>query len=211
VKSKRQSNSTASLLIVAALIIASCGGQSMTMTEYVERVDAIFDQATQSYETMLSRPGRMVLVVGQGAHYGFDPGGRELSDFSTDDLHVALTELSDIQNEANAAAAAIDPPSEIVELHELFFRRLPIEALAAAAGSTDSWDELSASPEMEAYRSALVADVEVCSEFQAKLDATADRGAFADSPWIPGRLKEIVDYALGCDVFPADPGNVFRP
>ena len=34
---------------------------------------------------------------------------------------------------------------------------------------------------------------------QAKLDATAARGAYADTPWVPGELKEVVDAFLGCD------------
>ncbi len=55
---------------------------------------------------------------------------------------------------------------------------------------------------MAAYREALAADNQVCAEFQSKLDATADRGVFVDTPWIPGELKEIVNYALGCDCAP---------
>jgi hypothetical protein len=201
----------AGVLAAAGLLLASCGSGSLTLTEYVEELDALFDRAVARYESLVTTPGGMVLVVGQGAHYGFDTGGRQLTDFTTQDLHLALEELADIQNEVAAAAAEIDPPDELEELHHLFFRRLPIEPLAAAAGSADSWEELTATPEMEAYRLAMVADGEVCNEFQSTLDATAQRGAFADTPWIPGRLKEIVDYALGCDVFPADPGNVFRP
>jgi len=183
----------------------------MTLAEYVDRIDMIFDRAVERYETLVSTPEGAVLIVGQGAHFGFETGGQELTDFSTQDLHVALEGLAAIQEEASAAAAEIDPPEGLVELHDLFFRSLPIEPLAVRAGSTDSWEDLSASPEMEAYRTALIADGEVCAEFQATLDATAERGTFADSPWVTGRLKEIVDYALGCDVFPADPGNVFRP
>jgi hypothetical protein len=64
---------------------------------------------------------------------------------------------------------------------------------------------------MAAYRSALAADNEVCADFQARLDATADRGVFADTPWIPGELKETVNYALGCDALPSNPDDVYRP
>ena len=64
---------------------------------------------------------------------------------------------------------------------------------------------------MAAYRSALAADNEVCADFQAKLDATADRGVFADTPWIPGEFKEIVDAVIGCDVLPDNPQDMYRP
>jgi transposase-like protein len=50
-----------------------------------------------------------------------------------------------------------------------------------------------------------------CAEFQAKLDATPDRGVFADTPWIPGELKETVNYALGCNSLPEPPEDACRP
>ena len=64
---------------------------------------------------------------------------------------------------------------------------------------------------MAAYRTALAADGEVCVDFQAELDATAERGAFADVPWMPGELKEIVEYALGCSDLPQNPEDAYRP
>jgi hypothetical protein len=53
--------------------------------------------------------------------------------------------------------------------------------------------------------------VRSCVEFQATLDATAKRGVFAEVPWMPGDLKEIVDYALGCSSLPQNPEDVYRP
>jgi hypothetical protein len=35
--------------------------------------------------------------------------------------------------------------------------------------------------------------------------------AFADTPWIPSQLKEIFEVALGCDGYPANPEDVYRP
>ena len=43
------------------------------------------------------------------------------------------------------------------------------------------------------------------------LDDTAERGVFADTPWIPTVLSEVVEARLGCDLFPDNPGDVFRP
>ena len=50
----------------------------------------------------------------------------------------------------------------------------------------------------------------VCAEFQAKLDSTAARGVFADTPWIPSEMKEVVDAVIGCDTIPEDVDDVFR-
>jgi hypothetical protein len=193
------------------LMVAACGGGEMTLTEYVERVDAIFERGIQQYEMVVASPQGSVLVVGQGQHLGLADQGAQLTDFTPQDLHVALERVAEIQAEALEAAAVIDPPEQIADLHALFFRELPIAELAARAGIAADWDELSESPEMAAYRDALAADNQVCADFQAKLDATAARRAFADAPWVPSELKEIVDYALGCSALPSHPEDAYRP
>lgn len=197
--------------VAAALLLAACGGGKTSLAEYVEQLDAIFDRGIQRYEALVTSPEGLVLIVGQGPHLGFDGQGAQLSDFSPQDLQVALERVSEIQAEALATAASIEPPEELADLHALYFRELPIAELATRAGAAADWEELSASREMEAYRSALAADNEVCAEFQDKLDATADRGVFVDVPWMPTQLTEIVDYALGCNALPEHPEDVYRP
>ncbi len=199
-------------MCVAVIVVAGgCGGGEMTLTEYTERVDAIFVRGIQQYEVVVGSPQGLVLIVGQGSHLGFDDQGVQLTDFTPQDLHVALERVAEIQTEALETAAAIDPPEQIADLHALFFRELPIAELAARAGIAADWEELSESPEMAAYRAALAADNQVCADFQAKLDATAERGVFADAPWIPSELSEIIDYGLGCDSLPEHPEDVYRP
>ncbi len=197
--------------LVAALVLSACGGGELSMTEYVDRVDVIFQRAIERYEGVIAGPGGLVLVVGQGEHLGFEYQGLQLSDFTPQDLHVALEQVADIQAEAIEAAAAIDPPRQIADIHALYFRELPLEDLAARAGTASDWEELSESPEMAAYRIALEADIQICDDFQATLDATADRGVFEDVPWMPSELSEIVDYALGCGDQPANPQDAYRP
>jgi hypothetical protein len=181
------------------------------MTEYVERVDAIFDRGLEQYEAVVVSPQGQVLIVGQGGHLGFTDQGAQLTDFTPWDLHVSLEQVAEIQAEALEAAAAIDPPDQIADLHALYFRELPIAELAVRAGTAVDWYELSESREMAAYRAALAADNQVCVEFQVTLDATAERGVFSDVPWMPGELKEIVEYALGCSSLPQNPEDVYRP
>lgn len=151
--------------------------------------------------TLLASPEGEVLVV----------EGAQLAEFTPQDLQVALERLGQIQVEALAAANSIDRPGQIADLHVLFFRRLPIDELAARAGTAADWEELSESQEMAAYRAGLIDDERVCTEFQTKLDATVERGVFTDVPWIPGELTEIVEYALGCGSLVEDPEDVYRP
>jgi hypothetical protein len=80
----------------------------------------------------------------------------------------------------------------------------------ASSGTASDWYELSESDEAAVYREALAADNQVCAELQAKLDATADRGVFADTPWIPGESKEAVNYALGRDSLPEHAEGAYR-
>jgi hypothetical protein len=59
-------------------------------------------------------------------------------------------------------------------------------------------------------RSTWISWKQICDGFQARLDATAAGGAFADTPWIPSEMKEVVEAALGCQSFPEDPEDVYR-
>ena len=194
-----------------ALLVGGCGGSEMSLNEYVERVDEVFEQGIGQYEVLVATPEGQVLLVGQGDHMGFSGEGAQLTDFTPQDLHVALGRLAEIQSSAMELAAKIEPPEQIAEIHDLAFRELPIAELAARAGTAATWEELSASAEMADYRTALAADNESCAEFQAQLDATTARGAFADTPWMPRELTEIVDYALGCGSLPQHPEDAFRP
>ncbi len=199
------------LVSVLALVFAGCAGGEMTMSEYVERVDAIFERGIERYEAVVEGPQGLVLIAGQGPHMDLEDRGTRLSDFTPYDLHLALLEVAAIQAEALEAAAAIEPPPQIADLHALYFRELPIAELAARAATAADWEELSDSPGMTAYRKALAADAEACTEFQATLDATADRGVFAENTWLPERLTEIVDYALSCGSLPQNPEDAYRP
>jgi len=195
----------------ATLLLGGCGGGETSLNEYVEQVDAVFQQGISEYEVLVATPEGKVLLVGQGDHMGLSEDGARLSDFTPQDLHVAMERLAEIQADAVAVAATIEPPKQVAEIHEIFFRELPIAELAGRAGTAADWEELSASPEMAAYRSALAADNESCAAFQAQLDATTARGAFTDSPWMPNELTEIVEYALGCGALPQNPEDAYRP
>ena len=199
------------LTLSTMLLLVGCGRGEMSLTEYVDRINAIFEHGVEQYAPLATSPEGLVLIVGQGSHLGIADQGVELTDFTPRDLQIALERVAEIQDEALAAAADIDPPDQVADLHRLYFRELPIAELAARAGTAADWYELSESAEMVAYREALAADNQVCAEFQVTLDATAARGVFADTPWIPGELKETVNYALGCDALPAHPEDAYRP
>ena len=51
----------APVVILLAGLLTGCGGE-MTMTEYVEAMDAIFDRGLERYETVIASPEGMVLI-----------------------------------------------------------------------------------------------------------------------------------------------------
>jgi hypothetical protein len=176
------------------LLLFGCGTGKLSLTGYVDRLNVINDRTVPQTEALISELERSTTP-------------REAN--ATTERMVAL------RIESVEATEELDPPEQIADLHRLFMgweiRLPPIEeALAARAGTVAGWEEFYESAEVAAYRAALVEGKRVCVEFQTRLDATAKRGVFADTPWIPGALSEVVGARLGCALFPEDPENVFK-
>lgn len=195
------------LFAALILIVGSCGRGELSVTEYVAEVNAIVNRASQRYEALASE-GRGAVLVATRAR---------LADFSPQDLSEAFREVRELEAELEKAIGEIDPPSQIADLHYIMFNFddgffAAQEAMAARAGSATSWFELSASPEMEAYRSALSRDKRECEDAEAELNSIAERReSFADTPWVPGELKGIFQAVLGCSGYPEKPEDVYRP
>jgi hypothetical protein len=179
--------------VCLAVMVSGCGGDEMSLTEYVDGLNAIEARATPQVE---------VLWV-------------EYQQIATpSDVTTLLERMTAIRIEEVEASEALDPPEQIADLHYLTFdwqaTMIPVEeALAARADTVADWEEFSQSTEVAAYRAALADGSTVCGEFQAKLDATAERGVFADVPWILAEMKEVVEAVLGCDTFPENPEELF--
>ena len=189
------------VLLGVALLLGGCGGDEMSMTEYGERIDAAATEASQRAEELFA-----------DAVWTANGTPRQLQTL----LERGLRE---IRFPLQEAVDRIDPPTQIADLHNLMWDWhsdfIPVEeALAARMGETgdsvEGWTALSESSEVAAYRSAIGEGKQICGGFQARLDATAAAGGFADTPWIPSEMKEVVEAALGCQWFPDDPDDVYR-
>jgi hypothetical protein len=177
------------------LFLSGCSGGGLSLTEYVDSLNATGDRTNPRAEALIAELERSI---------------------TPRDVNATMERMVALRIESVEATEALDPPEQIANLHELFLgwelRLLPIEeALAARAGTVAGWEEFFESPEVADYRAALVEGRQVCIEFQARLDATAERGVFADTPWLPSALSEIVDARLGCGLFPENPEDIFRP
>ena len=183
-----------------ALVLSGCGDNAMSLTEYAEHINAVEVRASEKGKTLAAQ-------------------AEETVDFTPQDLQAVLEGARVIRIEVREATDDIKPPDQIEDIHNLVFdwhtEFIAVEeALAARAAATphtdEGWTALSDSPEMVAYRSSLTEGRRICVEFQARLDATEERGAFADTPWIPGEMKEVVERVLGCGWFPENPEDVYR-
>ncbi len=189
---------------VLTFVLVGCGNDELTLTEYVDTINTTVDRASDQFAEVLATPEGQVLIAGPD----------QLADFTPQDLQQALEQLQVIEIELLGAMDDIEPPEQVADLHRQWFDdqfTVAEGALAVRAATAATWEELSETPEMAAYRAALARDKRLCDTFQADLDATAARGAFADTPWIPGELKEVVEAALGCGGYPNEPNNAYRP
>jgi hypothetical protein len=189
------------LAVCIGLLLSGCGEDDTSLTEYVEDVNAIAGRASEEGAALIAE-------------------GAQVTDFTPQHLQAGLERgLHEIRVPLQTAADALEPPAQVADLHDLMWnwhaRFIPIEAaLAARAGAAADtaadWEALSDSPEMAAYRAAIAEGKQVCTDFQAQLDATAERGVFADVPWIPAELSEVVEAVLGCEWFPDNAEDVYR-
>lgn len=183
-----------------ALVVVACSGRGISLTEYVDRLNAVGAEASARGEALADQAAQTI-------------------DFTPQDLQALLGLAGEIRTDVQEAVEAIEPPEQIADLHDEIFgwhaRFIAIESdLAERAGTAEDtdadWTALSESPEMTAYRTAIAEGEQICADFQSKLDATARRGAFPDVPWLPSEMTEVVEAVLGCEWFPDDPENVYR-
>ena len=176
------------------LLVTACGSDESSLTEYVDQLNGIEARVTAEAGPLIAELERVT---------------------TPSELQATMDQLVAVRIESLAASQALDPPGQVADLHDFLVeweaQLIPVEeALAARAGAVSGWEELSESAEMETYRVTLVDGKHACIEFQARLDATAARGVFADTPWVPGEMKEVVEAVLGCDLFPENPENIWR-
>lgn len=174
------------IAIGSIIILAACGGGSLTLEEYGAEAETLVAAVTVRIDD-LDADLESYAQTADGTRTYWD---------SRLDARVAFLE----------GLEALDPPEEAVELHEvvvaLFARLNDSEAALAARvatlepgiGAAAWWD----TPE---GRAANAVDEEVstiCHVAQGQFDQTAGRDAFGDMPWIPTEMKTAVRVAFGC-------------
>jgi len=168
------------------VVVAACGGGSLTLSEYAEQAEKLVTVGRERIDALdAERESRIPTLEGGWTYW--------------DRRMEARVELLE-------GFQALDPPDEAVELHRGvvdLFRRLTAaeEVLAARVATFETIADLEQMWETPEGQVARAADEElfaICHVAQAELDATEEREVFANVPWIPSEMKEVVRVTLGC-------------
>lgn len=177
---------TTAVATCLALLVTSCGRGELSLTEYADEVEGL--------TTILFRTLENLTVEGTFAAP------------TVEEIQAVYGGVATAFHGLLEGLEAIEPPKEVAELHTA---ALDMATNLAAAGDAfarrtdevETEDELSMlfdSPEALAVDAAREEMVTFCQERQAEFDATSDREVFADTPWIPSELQEVVLVAFGC-------------
>ena len=189
--------------LILSLLLSACGSSGMSLDEYAQWFTDLTDEANERATTGIGPQGGVLFATGE-----------QLAAFTPGDLHTSLKQVGEIEAWVLGEAAKVDPPDGAAGLHDYFFSdtyTAAREGLAARAATTDDWQELSDSAEMAAYRDAVAGDRQTCLDMQAMIDGTAVAESLSETVFIPRQMQEVVEAALGCERFPADPQAMLRP
>jgi hypothetical protein len=163
-------------------VFTACGGGTLSLTEYSELFQSASFAMTDEFDVLEAQWASSTTVE----------DGKET-------LDRAVGIRTDLQN----SLTDLDPPKALASFHgdlvETLGRLLAAtEAWAVRAETAGSLDELQESSEALAYWDLDAEMSQLCLELQSRLDATAEREIFAEVPWVPGEMKEVVSLVLGC-------------
>lgn len=172
--------------LLCALLIAACGGDQLSLSEYSGEVAAIIGRVDGRLDT-------------HAAELAAAPPDVEATRAYLDDRVRGYRELVD-------GIDALDPPEQIDELHatlrEILGALLVAEEARAAyaatvetvGGLTQVWE----GPESQAVRAAELQAIELCYAAQQQIDDTGAREDLEGIVWIPAEMREVVRVSFDC-------------
>jgi hypothetical protein len=163
-------------------VFAACGGGTLSLTEYSKLLQSASFAMSDEFDVLEAQWASVTTVE----------DGKEV-------LDGAVAIRTDMQN----SLTDMDPPEALADFHEdlvaLLGRILAAQqAWAVRAETAGSLDELQTSSAALAYWELDAQMAPVCLELQSRLDATTEREIFAEVPWIPGEMKEVVSLFVSC-------------
>jgi hypothetical protein len=163
-------------------VIAACGGGTLSLTEYSESAQSLTLVMLDEFDVLEPQWASATTVE----------DGKEV-----------LARVVAIRTDMYNGVTDLNPPEAFADIHgdlvEQLGRILAVtKAWATQAETAGSLDELQTSSEALAYWNLDAEMGPLCLELQSKLDATDERKIFAEVPWIPSEMKEVVSLIMGC-------------
>ena len=172
------------LILVVAVGVSSCAG-GPSLAEYAEQVEHLVNEMNQRRDDAVREEPSPPTVEGARALWA------ELAD-SRWDFVDALGSLGPPESAADFHRAALDLVTRLAEAET---------TIADRAASIDTMEEmlaLASGPEAQAFVELDAEATEFCRAAQAQMDATSSAEAFADLPFIPREMQEVVVVAFRC-------------
>lgn len=172
---------------VLMLLVAGCGGGSITMSEYNTQGSALVTVMEEQ------------LAALDAEWEANEPTVERVRSYWERRVEVRVVTLEGLED--------IPPPDELADLLgrglELFAQLTAAEkALATRVGSyetvtePDQWWSTPEGQNVQAMDEQINA---FCQVVQARYDASIERIVLVDVPWIPSDMKEIIRIDIGCE------------
>ena len=175
-----------SVSVCLSLVVVACGGGDLTLSEY-------------------SAQGQAITMVMEERIQALD-SGLDFQTATTDDVDDYWDRRVEARVDALEGLQDLRPPATIIELHDygldLFSDVVEGEmAMAVRIASFDAVSEPSQWWDTAEGKSVQALNQQIfilCNQFQVMYDATVARVVLSDTPWIPDRMKEVVQVDIGC-------------
>jgi hypothetical protein len=169
-----------------SLVLVACSSEDLTLGEY-------------------STQGQAITMVMEERIQALD-SGLDFQTASTDDVDDYWDRRVDARVDALEGLQDLNPPATIADLHEqgmdLFSDLVEGEkamairmALFDAVTEPSQWWDTAEGKSVQAVNEQIFL---LCNQFQVMYDATVARVVLSDTPWIPDRMKEVVQIDIGC-------------
>jgi hypothetical protein len=169
-----------------SLVVVACSSEDLTLGEY-------------------STQGQAITMVMEERIQALD-SGLDFQTASTDDVDDYWNRRVDARVDALEGLQDLNPPATIADLHEqgmdLFSDLVEGEkamavrmALFDAVTEPSQWWDTAEGKSVQAVNEQIFL---LCNQFQVMYDATVARVVLSDTPWIPDRMKEVVQIDIGC-------------
>jgi hypothetical protein len=168
------------------LALIGCGSSELTVSEYAAEIEQLVVEMEAGFASIDANWEAQVPSVAGAADY--------------------WEKRLEIRNDYLESIEALDPPTEVQEMHEsalAVFNKITDadEVLAAKVASldviTEHWQWVDTA-EGKAADEVLAEVFAFCRASQEEFDATEDLEQFEDITWLPAEMKQVVRVAFGC-------------